>query len=166
MLVNWYPESPQVIPRSHRYETQLNNITATCSRWRQIALNYPLLWTFINYPSFSVTRSDDLKYERLKAYFIRSQSSSISIHAEFCDSYDDKSYNIPTNVLEIFEAHSHRIREYEISVADCAMHQLLPLNGSFLTLKTLRVVVLPRFAPTIPPTPLTVLFVQATPNFA
>ncbi|KAF8312938.1 hypothetical protein DL93DRAFT_2081611 [Clavulina sp. PMI_390] len=139
----------------------LLDITSICSRWRQIAIQSPILWTTIAIVPDLVTQSVEVGRAIVEAYIERSKNASLEIYLYLADALADSwRYKFP-QVFKALKPHLSRCSTLRVEWSESRMNSRLlprvfPLQG-MPRLKRLRVA-----AQTTNPTPLTI-FAESLP---
>ncbi|KAK0459311.1 uncharacterized protein EV420DRAFT_1479306 [Desarmillaria tabescens] len=113
------------------------SIVSVSRRWREVALSFPELWTFINIAlSEELFEEGDYGYLRfISLHLSRSGSRplSVAIYEDGCSSFDE----LPPSLLGSLFSFAHRIHHLYLHLVTCTFASLSPLRTSFSQLKTL-----------------------------
>ncbi|KAJ7831835.1 hypothetical protein B0H14DRAFT_3872123 [Mycena olivaceomarginata] len=115
------------IGRKYSADTSPWTLAHICGPWRQYAISYPFLWTFIELSGNNPFRADMLGLQ-----LIRSASAPLDI---YCLEIDDPN-NIDPRCVDILVAHCDRWRSLHLMM-DYHFDWLRPIRGRLLRLEAL-----------------------------
>lgn len=113
------------------------SIASVSRRWREVALSFPELWTFINIAvTEELFEEGDYGYLRfINLHLSRSGSRPLSV--AIYDNGDLPFDELPPSLLGSLFSFAHRIHHLHVHLTQCIISSLYRLRSSFHQLKTL-----------------------------
>ncbi|KAJ7511157.1 hypothetical protein B0H11DRAFT_867379 [Mycena galericulata] len=137
----WFGNPYLTYPTDRIFMKKLQRLTKVCSRWRQLAIGTPSLWTKIE---LVLDRWSDRRTQLLSSFLERSASLPLTINVRaFRDFVEDDGVG-----LILLAKHSDRWQTVSFSIFPAAFKFISEAKGRLPLLKTLEILMPPVNSPT------------------